>query len=244
MFYTGLFLGLAITSSIGFGVVLASLWSGKPIGGGLALAANVQPSAPSPAANNGDTQPSQPSAPVKPVKAVDERSEHILGNKNAKVTLVVYSDYQCPFCKRFEPTLQETIKKYPKDVRIVFRNFPLNSIHPYAQKAAEAAECVAKFGGNNAFWKMHDKIFDAAGKGDLTIEVLLAAAKESGVDQNRVKACIDSNEMKARVDADLASGSDAGVEGTPATFVNGKLVSGALPFSAFEAELKTAGAAQ
>jgi len=238
MFFSGLFLGVAVASSLGFGVILGSLWTGKPVGGQVAVAAGTG-EVPT---NPGAVEEQQPAPPANPVQPFDEKNDHLLGNKNAKVTLISYSDFQCPYCRRFIPTIQETLKKYPKDVRVVFRHFPLSSIHPFAQKAAEASECVTKLGGNDAFWKMHDKLFAASEKGDLTNDVLLTLAKEVGVDQNKVKECLDKDEMKARVEAFFASGNDSGVEGTPATFVNGKLVSGALPFSMFEAELKAAGA--
>jgi len=237
MFYMGLFLGLAVASTVGLGVVLGSLWTGKALGAVVAqntnTAAVVDPTA----------QPT--AAPAKPVKAFDEKTDHLRGDKNAKVTMIVYSDYQCPFCSRFEPTVKEALKEFPKDVRLVFRNFPLSSIHPYAQKAAEAAECVGKLAGNDAYWTMHDKLFDAATKGDLTQDVLLASAKDiKGVDQAKLKTCIESGEMKGRVEADFASGNDAGVEGTPSTFVNGKQVSGAVPYTMLKPELQSAGAKQ
>lgn len=243
MFFTGLFLGLAISASLGLALTLGAMWSGKPLGA-TASAANTNTVAAAPT-------PSQPATPpANPVKAVDAQ-DHVIGNKDAKVTLIEYSDFQCPYCYKFEASLKQALQKYPKDVRLIFRHYPLTQIHEYAQKAAEASECVAKLGGNSAFWKMHDKLFAITGVATdknvsavLTDDVLLAAAADSGVDKKKVKTCLDNSEMKSVVEADYASGNDAGVQGTPSTFVNGNQVSGALPFAAFEKELTAAGAKQ
>jgi len=237
MFFMGLFLGLAVASTIGLGLVLGSLWTGKAFGATIAQNINAA----NPSVNTPPTD-TNTAPPAQPVKAVDEKADHIIGSKSAKVTLIEYSDFQCPYCSKYEPTLKQALKDYPKDVRLVFRNFPLTSIHPYAEKAAEAAECVAKLAGNDAYWTMHDNLFTAAGKGDLTEDVLLASAKGiKSVDQAKLKSCIDSGEMKARVDADFASGNDSGVNGTPSTFVNGKIVSGAVPYTMLQPEITGAG---
>jgi protein-disulfide isomerase len=195
------------------------------------------PNLPSPSADPGAPQPTVPSKPVKEVGPED----HIRGNKNAKVTLIEYSDYECPFCKRHEPSMAQALKDFPNDVRVVYRHYPLTSIHPNAQKAAEAAECANKLGGNDAFWKMHDKMFEISPA--LSPDALVAAAKGLGLNEANFKKCLDSGEMAARVDADVASGNDSGVEGTPATFINGQLVSGAVPYASMKAQIQAAGAA-
>lgn len=234
----GLFLGIAVCSTLGLLLVF-----GLASKGGFALAkspttiaaAPQVPSGPGPD-DSGLVPPQPPSGPVKPV----DDSDHVLGPKDAKVTVIEYSDFECPFCQRFYPTVKEILKSYPKDVRFVYRHFPLTSIHPNAQKAAEATECAAKLGGNDAFWKLHDKIFERTP--NIAPDVLLTLAKENGLKEVDFKKCLDSGEMAAKVNQQMQDGSSAGVQGTPATFVNGKLSSGAIPLeslkAAIDAELK------
>lgn len=235
-FLMGLFLGIAVCSTIGLVLVFGMASKGSlAFGGPSAVAAAPQvPSGPD------DSSLALPEPPAGPVKPVDEKVDHVLGPKSAKVTLIEYSDFECPFCQRFYPTVKELLKAYPNDVRFVYRHFPLNSIHPNAQKAAEASECAAKLGGNDAFFKLHDKIFERSP--DIGPSVLVTLAKEIGLKEADFKACLDSGEMAAKVNQDLQEGTSAGVSGTPATFVNGKLTSGAVPLetlkTAIEAELK------
>lgn len=238
MFFMGLFLGLAISSTIALTSVLGMVWKGKTV-----FAAGTNPT-PTPTAANPTPSAPTPSAPAAPVKAVSS-SDHIIGAKNAKVTLIEYSDFECPFCKRHFDTVKSALRDFPNDVRLVFRHYPL-SFHQNAQKEAEASECAAKLGGNDAFWKMHDKIFTETtsnGTG-FALEKLGPAAKEIGLNQAAFQKCLDSGEMAAKVAADTASGNDSGVEGTPATFVNGTLVSGAIPYEGaqgFKAAIQAAG---
>jgi protein-disulfide isomerase len=228
MFFTGLFLGVALTSMLGLVFAVNSIWSGN---GPLVVAAQQQPTAVAP------TPTAQPTAPVAygPVPDADENRDHIIGAKNAKVTLIEYSDFQCPYCERHEPTLQQLLSQYSNDLRIVYRNFPLSQIHPQAQKAAEAAECVAKLGGNDKYWQMHDKLFE--NQATLGTDTFKKLAKEVGVDEAKFATCLDTGEMAQRVAEDYASGNDAGVSGTPATFVNGTLIEGAQDISAFQSKI-------
>lgn len=235
MFYMGLFLGLAISSMLGLVIVLGIIFNGK-ISLGLGKTNTVAAAAPTPTPTNpNDNQP-----PAQPVKAVDEKTDHILGAKSAKVTLIEYSDFQCPFCKKHEPTIKALLQLYPKDVRVIYRNYPLRSIHPDAAKAAEGAECAAKLGGNDMYWKMHGKIFENQENG-IGIAALVAMAKSVGLNEAKFKSCLDNGETAARVQDDENSGNDAGVQGTPATFVNGKLVSGAVPLEQFKSMVQQAG---
>lgn len=236
MFYMGLFLGIAASSTIALALMMGMVWKGKISPGGEAAQQQVaQAPNPTPSAND----PQQPSLPSKPVKAVTA-DDHVTGAKNAKVTLIEYSDFECPFCKRHEPSIAQALKDFPNDVRVVYRQYPLVSIHQNAEKAAEASECANKLGGNDAFWKMHAKLFERSP--DLGVDSLVAVAKEIGLNQAAFKSCLDSGSMKARIDADVASGNDSGVEGTPATFVNGQLVSGAVPYATLKAQIQAAGA--
>lgn len=229
MFLLGLSAGIAACMTA---VVIFAVWSfasGKGLSFG---AAPQQPLAVAPSPTGAPQQPSAPAGPVKPVDAKD----HVRGAKNAKVTLIEYSDFECPFCKRHSPTMDQVLKEYPNDVRVVFRHYPL-SFHQNAPKQAEASECVAEIAGNDAFWKFHDKLFErtAAGGTGFALADLPALAKEVGANEAKFKTCLDSGKYAAKVNQDMQEGADAGVEGTPATFVNGKLVSGAVPFAQFKA---------
>ncbi len=153
------------------------------------------------------------------------------GSKNAPVTIVEFSDYECPFCRRFfDQTLPLIDKNYIQDdkVKYVFRDFPL-SFHRNAQKAAEGAECADEQG---KFWEYHDKLFenqDALSVGDLKLY-----AKDLGLDTTKFNDCLDSGEMASEVEKDFRDGSRYGVGGTPAFFINGTPLSGAQPYSVFE----------
>ena len=231
MFYLGLFVGIAAYTTLSLLLLLSFIMSGKSVpnlGGSGAAPVAV---APTPSAG-------QPSAPAPsaaaPVKPADEKADHILGAKNAKVTLIEYSDFECPFCKRHFDTMNQVMKKYPNDVRLVFRHFPL-SFHANAQKEAEASECAAELGGNDAFWKYHDKIFTETTSNGTGIALtrLAPMAKELGLDEKKFQTCLDSGKYAAKVAQQTQEGSDAGVQGTPGTFVNGQLVEGAVPLAQF-----------
>ena len=237
MFLMGLFLGLAIAAVAGLILVLSMVMSGKAIAAGTNKPVVTAPVNTAPDNTNTNTPPAKP---VKDVSATD----HIRGNKNAKVTLIEYSDFECPFCKNFVATLDQALKDFPNDVRLVFRQYPL-SFHPNAEMDAEVSECVAKIGGEAAFWKFHDKIYaDTAANGSsFTEDQLMAMVKGLGVNDAAVKKCTDAGDMKARVAADTASGNDSGVEGTPALFINGKQDGrGAIPYTLLKPVLQTAGA--
>jgi len=151
------------------------------------------------------------------------------------VTLIEYSDFECPYCKTHFQTLNQVMQQYDGKVRLIYRHYPL-SFHQNAEKEAEASECVAELGGNSAFWKFYEKIFTETtsnGTG-IALERLGPMAKEVGVDQAAFQKCLDSGKYASLVSQDEQEGTDAGVQGTPATFVNGKLVSGAQPFANFK----------
>lgn len=182
----------------------------------------------------------QPSYPTEPdggpggvmgvVPTVGDQ-DHIRGEKNAKVTIVEYSDFECPFCSRFHPTLVQLMNEYKGQVRWVYRHFPLSS-HPNAQKAAEASECAAEQG---KFWELADKMFEKQAQG-LTVAQVATYAQEAGVkDIKKFNDCVSSGKHAARVASDLAGGEAAGASGTPNSFVLGpngeqELIPGALPY--------------
>ncbi len=231
MFYMGLSIGIGASAVAALLVVILFMWSGKSIGSA-DLGANTQQNGQQQQAPEEDPN----AAPSVNVKPVDGARDHILGKKDAKVTLIEYSDFECPFCARHVPTLKQILKEFPNDVRVVFRHFPLTSIHPLAKKASEASECVAKLGGENKFWQFHDEMFasQTAASGRIADEAqIMAVVKKIGVSESGVKNCLTSGQMSARVEEDMASGNDIGVRGTPANIINGLLVSGAYPFEDF-----------
>jgi protein-disulfide isomerase len=150
------------------------------------------------------------------------------GPQNAKITIVEFSDFQCPFCSREVAVVDRVLKEYDGKVRLVFRHFPLD-FHQQAGKAAEASLCAADQG---KFWELHDKMFE--NQKELEVPKLKEYAKAVGVDAGKFDKCLDSGEKKGHVEADTKAGSEAGVSGTPAFFVNGVLVSGAQPFEKFK----------
>ena len=151
------------------------------------------------------------------------------GPAGAKVTIVEFSDFQCPYCGREAPVIQKLTDEYKDQVRLVFRHYPLN-FHPMAQKAAEAAACAAD---QNKFWEMHDKMF--ANQQKLEVPALKGYAKELGLDTGKFDKCLDAGEKKQLVDDDQKAGNDAGVNGTPAFFVNGVFINGAVPYEQIKA---------
>lgn len=143
------------------------------------------------------------------------------GPGSAPVTLVEFSDFQCPACAMLRPTIHQVAAKYGDKVRVVFRQFPLN-IHPQAPKAAEASLCANEQG---KFWELHDAMF--GNQQALGVDQLKASAASLGLDGEAFNACLDSGKYTAAVAADLNAGLAAGVNSTPTTFVNGRMVKGA-----------------
>jgi protein-disulfide isomerase len=153
---------------------------------------------------------------------------HSKGPEDAPVVLVEFSDYQCPFCRRAEPTVEQVLREYAGKVRFEYRHFPLESIHPLARGAAEASVCADEQG---RFWEYHATLF--ADGASLEPAQLVAAAQKVGLDAAAFQACISGGRGRSRVDADVAAGHAADVTGTPAFFVNGIPLSGALPLDDF-----------
>jgi protein-disulfide isomerase len=157
----------------------------------------------------------------------------VWGSRSAPVTLVIFSDFQCPFCTRVESTVTQLKEKYGKDkLRIVWKNNPL-PFHPNAKPAATAAEAVFRLGGSAAFWKFHDTAF--ANQKDLSPEKYEQWATEAGVDRAKFKALVNDPSLAKKIDDDMAVGKAAGVTGTPASFINGVFLSGAQPIDKFTA---------
>lgn len=163
-----------------------------------------------------------------------------LGAASAAVTIVEFSDFQCPFCQRVAPTLKQLRSAYGDKIRIVWKDFPLTSIHPEAFKAAEAGNCAREQG---KFWEYHDRLF--ANQQALQPDALKAHAAVVGLDAAKFNACLDSSKYSERVQQHVGAGSQLGISSTPAIFINGRAVVGAQPYEVFvgviDEELERAG---
>jgi protein-disulfide isomerase len=168
-------------------------------------------------------------APGKAVEITLRPDDPVKGNPKAPVTVVVFSDFQCPFCGRVEPTLKRIEETYGAKVRIAWKHKPL-SFHPNAMPAALAAEAAREQG---KFWQMHDKMF--AAQQELSPAAYERWARELGLDLGRFKAAQASEKLKARVQEDEALATRLGIDGTPTMAVNGELVVGAVPYENFKA---------
>ena len=172
---------------------------------------------------------------------VDTNGDPSLGPENAPVTIIEFSEFQCPYCAQVQPTLKKLKERYGDRIRVVFRNFPL-PMHKDAPKAAEAAACANEQG---KFWEMHDKLFANAPK--LQILDLKRYATEIGLQTDRFDHCLDAGKYTAKWQGDKVEGSSYGVSGTPAFFINGRMVGGAVPYEDFaemiEEELQRAATA-
>lgn len=162
-----------------------------------------------------------------PVK-IDAGNSPFMGPKDAKVTIIEFSDFQCPYCKRGAETMKEIAKNYPKDVRIVFKHLPL-PFHKEAEPAARASFAADKQG---KFWEYHDALFNNQQK--LSVEFLIEQAKTLGLDVEKFKKDMESEEAKSSVKADMELGQKYGFQGTPGFFVNGVAVNGAYPYDHFK----------
>ena len=170
------------------------------------------------------------------MKKISLKDAPAKGPANAKVTIVEYSDFQCPFCSRGYQTMEnQVLKEYGDKVRFTYKNFPL-PMHPWAEPAAVAAEC-AREQKEDAFWKLYNYYFQ--NQRDLNPQNLkdksLEAVKDDGIDAAKFGDCFDNKKTLPKVKAQQAEGSSVGVNGTPAFIINGRLISGAQPFESFKA---------
>ncbi|MFN8389147.1 MAG: thioredoxin domain-containing protein [Bdellovibrionota bacterium] len=160
---------------------------------------------------------------------VDLGDSPVRGEPSAKVTIVEFSDFQCPFCQRGSVVMEDVLKEYPKDVKVVFKNLPL----PFHDKAKPAAKAALAAGKQGKFWEMHDLLFK--NQASLGEDFFVKAAGDLQLDVNKFKADMASPEVAKKIDEDTAQAQKLGVNGTPGFFVNGVLVSGAQPLPAFKA---------
>lgn len=198
-------------------------------GGNLPVVANIP---------SGDNNPPQVVPTVDPSK-VDRLTlaDHIRGNSEARLQLIVYSDLECPFSKRFQTTVKQIIDQYKDKIVVVYRHFPLDQIHSQTRVEAQATECAAKLNGNDGFWKLTDKIYEITPSNNgLDLTTLPTLASQSGINQTAFKTCLSSGEMAQAVETQYQSGLKAGVNGTPGSFLidsktgTVKAIQGAQPF--------------
>lgn len=183
---------------------------------------------------------------AKLVRRVSDTRDHIYGNPDAKISLIEYSDFECPFCKRFHPTAKKVVEAYGNKVNWVYRHFPLAFHNPGAQTQAEASECANELGGNKAFWRYADLIYErTTSNGDgFPLDKLVPLAKEIGLDERTFRTCLDSGKYTARVKQDLIEGAQIGISGTPGNILLNNetgavsLKMGAVPLAALKAEIE------
>jgi len=182
----------------------------------------------------------EPPPPEKKDVAAPSKDNPVKGAANAKVTIQIFSDFQCPFCKRVGPTLKQIEKDFGDRVKLVWRHMPL-AFHQDAPLASQAAHEVFAQKGAKAFWEFHDKLFEAQGTPDgIKRPNLEKLAESMGVDMTRFKAALDKSSHQAVIDADMDAAKKAGISGTPAFAINGYFLSGAQPYPAFKRVIQRA----
>lgn len=202
---------LAIPAAIilGFGLIAAAIFfSGK--GGGTDVTI--------PGPNDSQDTQQNATGSINPITEED----HIRGNPNAQIVLVEYSDYDCPYCKNFHETMNRIIDEYGESGRVawVYRHFPLEQLHPNAPRLAQAAECVAMLGGNDAFWTFSDLVFGERETNAQTNPILVPDfAETAGVDIDQFNACLENEETQAEVEEDFNNAIAIGGRGTPHTIL-------------------------
>jgi protein-disulfide isomerase len=228
-----------------FGIIAAIILAGGLIAGALYFSNNSSGSLTPPVNNDG--APEVSSGKVPPVT----ENDHILGNPNAQVVIVEYSDFECPFCKDFHTTMHKIIDEYGAGGRVawVFRHFPLAQLHSKAPKEAEASECAGELGGNDGFWKFADRLFATTPSNNLyNLDNLPKLAEEVGLDRNAFEECLESGRYADKIDKQFNEAIVAGANGTPFNMllVSGSQIpiEGAQPYSvvrsAIEASLSPA----
>jgi protein-disulfide isomerase len=163
-----------------------------------------------------------------PRQAIAKADRPSKGPETAPIDMIEFSDFQCPYCESAFPTVNQVLSTYGDRIHFTYRHYPL-AIHPRARPAAEASQCAAEQG---KFWQFHDKLFGDQSK--LADEDFKQHAAQLGLDTAQFNACVDSHKYSAEIDNDIHAGDEAGVSGTPAFYINGRMLSGAQPFEAFK----------
>ena len=217
--YKDLFLPVAIVLAaliVGGSILMGKVDFSLPKSSSSSRATSPTPSQPSPSPSGGSVD-----IPV-------SSDDHIRGNPQAPVTLIEFSDMQCPFCQRFHPTAKQALQEYGDQLRWVYKHFPLDSIHPHATPAAEASECVWEQKGDDGFWTFVDGVFDNQDR--MGPELYRELAQNMGANMSRFDDCVSQRKYQEKVRADYDLGTKSGVTGTPGNFINGTPVQGAVPY--------------
>jgi len=176
----------------------------------------------------------EPPKQTEPIE-VDISESPSRGSKDAKVLVVEFTDYECPFCRKFyDETYQKLMDEYvlKGKVLLVMKDFPLVNIHENALKAAEAARCVREQKGDEGYFKMHDKLFE--NQENLSVENYAGLARQLGVMGSKFESCLNESKYESAVQKDMKLGQEIGITGTPSFVINGKLISGSIPYEAFK----------
>lgn len=221
-FFLGIIAGILIMFVIGFFVLLGLYLSDSDY----SFNGNNNPSIVNTNGNNNGAGVA-PQASIRNI----QKDEAVRGNKNAKIVMIEYSDFQCPYCTRAHETFQQIMDEYGDNVAWVYRHFPLDSIHPYARKAAEGSECA---NDQDKFWEYTDAVFVDNSVLNQGVDGIKQIASGIDLNMNKFNSCLDSGKHADKVDQDYKEGVANGVTGTPATFINGQLIKGAVPFESFK----------
>ena len=228
-FTAGIVLTVLSVGTIGFVVLSGCLLTGKCAG----ISLSQTPSAGTPLVDNtqpSDTTPTPEPEPEPTALPAVTANEHISGNKNADVTMILYTDFECPYCGSFHPTFKQAVTEYKTKVRFVVRHYPL-SFHPQAEPAAEAAECASEQG---KFWEFIDKLFE--NQSSLSADFYKKLAGDLKLNLTKFQSCLDSDKTLSLIRSQADGGGKAGVSGTPAPFIIAKdgsitPIRGAQPYS-------------
>ncbi|MFZ5391392.1 MAG: DsbA family protein [Patescibacteria group bacterium] len=166
--------------------------------------------------------------PLSKVKVISQ-DDPSLGPVYAPVTIVEFGDFECPYCRQSYSIIKQLLAKYPDGLRFIYRDYPVSSIHSQALPAAQAANCAKQ---QNKFWQYHDKLFDR--QNELGDSLYLSLASELGLNISDFKSCLNDPKIVKEIEEDLSVGVDAGIQGTPAWFINNRKVEGSLPLEVWE----------
>lgn len=236
-FFLGLFVGITVTAIIAIVVMVPMLNASGSKTGTTGTTNTV-------AAGN-DTNNAV--ATTASFTAPSSKTDYYRGEKpeDADVVMVEYSDFQCPFCQTLHPTLKQLLSDYDGKISWVYRHYPLTSIHPNAQPAAEASECIGNLGGNDAFWAFADGVF--GNQSAMSDSFYQQLATQAGVNESKYTDCYSKKQYDSVISTDVSEGSASGISGTPGTFIlpkndvsKAQLISGALPIDSFKQAIDAA----
>ncbi len=227
-FIFGLLVGVSVLSTVGF---LSVMKTGE-IGFGASAGNKNNDTANDDVVIPTDDQAGQPQPDASAISIGPD--DHIFGDPNAPITVVEFSDFQCPFCQQFHPTMKQLVENFPGKVRWIWKHFPL-SFHPQAQQAAEASECAAEQG---KFWEYADAMFENQALFSQA-GIFEKLATDTGLNKDSFANCLSSGKYTEKVNNDYQMGVSAGVSGTPGSFINDVYVAGAKSYASLEQIVKT-----